>query len=242
MSWQTQLSDKLTALSQAEFNYIESNDIRQSSKVDLGCSGIYMEATIIFFEIKNFEAMLKENGRRKMAQVYTMYHEVLTCIAEQNGAFVNCFSPDAFIIVIPGKEDDIPNAIKLALKIASALTTNYKKQFELIAGLEFAIGMDHGHVMGTKNMNETHVEGLTWFSSCIYKARRICRLCARPYHVGISSLLYHNLTEELLIKKRTILGITKKVEIWNKVSYQHENIKKHLYQTNHKLSLDEEGQ
>ena len=40
--------------------------------------------------------------------------------------------------------------------------------------------------------------------------------------------------------ERRILGIRKKVEIWTKVSYQYENVKKHLYQTNHKISFDEE--
>lgn len=242
MGWQEQLSEKLTALSQAEFNYIESGDVGRSSEIDFGCSGIYMEATVFYFEIKNFEHLLKENGRRKLAQAYTMYHTLLSNIAGRTGGFVNCFSPGVLLVVYPGKEENFSHVVKCALKMAYAISHIFKTQFEFIPGLEFAIGMDHGHIMGTKNISDNSYECLTWFGSCIFKAKRICSQCARPYHVGISSILYHNLTEDLITKKKSILGITKKVDIWTKVTYQHENVKKHLYQTNHKLSLDEEGQ
>ena len=72
MSWKDTLGEKLTAYSKSEFEYIETKDVSDASKISLGCSGIYMEATIIYFEIKNFHYILKENGRRKIAQTYTM--------------------------------------------------------------------------------------------------------------------------------------------------------------------------
>ena len=87
------LSEKLSALANAEFDYIETKDVNEASKINLDCSGIYMEATIIYFEIKNIAYVLKENGRRKMAQTYTMYKEVLDAVAQQDNAFVNCFAP-----------------------------------------------------------------------------------------------------------------------------------------------------
>ena len=95
------LTKKLSTLSQAEFSYIETSDIHKAAELDLNCTGIYIEATVIYFEIKNLPFMIKENGRRKVAQVYTMYREVLSAIAEQSGAFVNCFSPEAFLIIYP---------------------------------------------------------------------------------------------------------------------------------------------
>lgn len=239
MSWNDLLKEKLTALSKAEFHYIETHDLGRITEVDLDCSGIYMEATVLYFEIKNFAFLLKENGRRKIAQAYTMYQQVLMAIAEQTGGFVNCFSPEAFLIIYPCKEEESDNPVKAAMKIAHALTNDFKDQFTVIPGLEFAMGLDHGHLMGTKNLSDNKIEHITWFGSSIYKAKRICSQCARPYHVGISSIIYHNLSESLLSKKKSILGITKKVDIWNRVSYQHENVKKHLYQTNNKLSLDE---
>lgn len=240
MSWQEELTTKVSTLSKAEFDYIETKDINRASDIDLNCSGVYMEATIIYFEIKNLTYLLKEQGRRKVAQVYTMYREVLAAIAERNGGFVNCFSPNAFLIVFPGKEDNYPIAIKTAMKVAHALSEDYKADFAHITGLEFAMGMDHGHIMGTKNLSDIGMEHLTWFGTCIYKAIRICKECSRPFYIGVSGTIYHSLGEDLRITYKRILGIKKSIDVWTKVTYQYENVKKHLYQTNFKLPIDSE--
>ncbi len=240
MSWKVELTEKINALSKAEFDYIETKDISRISELDFGCTGIYMEATVIYFEIKNSLAVLKDQGRRKMAQVYTMYNNVLTSIAEKDGGFVNCYAPNALLVVFPGKEEDHTKAVKCAMKIAYALSDLLKDSFAHIPGLEFAMGMDHGHIMGTKNLSDVNMENLTWFGACIYKAQRICKECSRPFYIGVSGTIYHSLGEDMRITYRRILGIKKSVEIWTKVSYQHENVKKHLYQTNQKLSLDDE--
>ena len=233
------MSEKLSALANAEFDYIETKDINEASKIDLGCSGIYMEATIIYFEIKNIAYVLKENGRRKMAQTYTMYKEVLDAIAKQDNAFVNCFGPNAFLVVYPGRDESFEPAVKGALKTVHALSEDFKQQFSSIVGLEFAMGMDHGHIMGSKNLSDNGLESITWFGSCIYKAQRIAKECSRPFYVGISGSIYHSLSEDMRIAPRRILGVKKNVEMWTKVTYQYENVKKHLYQTNHKIPLEE---
>lgn len=239
MSWKETLGEKLSTYANEEFTYTETKDIKDASKIDLGCMGIYMEATIIYFEIKNLPYILKENGRRKIAQTYTMFKEVLSAIVEQDGAFINCFAPNAFLIVYPGREDVLPQAVKAALKITHALTEDFKHQFSGIAGLEFSMGIDHGHIMGTKNLSDNGYENITWFGTTIYKAIRIAKDCSRPFYVGLSSSVYHNLGDDMRIAKRRILGISKTVEMWTKVTYQYENVKKHLYQTNHKIPLDE---
>lgn len=240
MSWIESLSQKLSDLSEADFEYIETNDINDASKLDLGCSGIYKEATIIYFEIKNLHYLLKEYGRRKVAQAYTMFHETLSSISEQVGGFVNCFSSSGILVVFPGHEESLSKAVKTALRISHALSEEYKSKFSGMSGLEFSMGIDHGHIMGTKNPSDNQENHLTWFGSCILKAKRISEECARPYYIGISSTVYHNLDESLRITTRRILGIKKNVEMWSKITYSYENVKKHLYQTNHKISLEEE--
>ena len=238
--WEKELSDKLSQYSEAEFNYIDTKDIKNAANIDYGCSGVYMEATIVYFEIKNLPYILKEHGRRKAAKAYTMLHTVITSIAEKTGAFVNCLAPNAILVVYPGKEDVNAAAIKGAMRIAYALNDAFKHQFKEIPGMEFAMGIDHGHIMGTKDLSDNDYDHISWFGTCIYKAMRICKECARPFYIGVSGSIYHNLDENLRIAERRILGIKKKVEIWTRVSYQYDNVKKHLFQTNHKISFDEE--
>jgi class 3 adenylate cyclase len=238
--WEKELGEMLTKYSEDEFNYIDTKDITRAEDIDYGCSGVYMEGTVIYFEMKNLQYILKELGRRKAAQAYTMLHAVISSLAQRHGAFVNCYAPNAFLIVTPGKEDSNKTAVKTALKLAYALSESFKHQFSEITGLGFSMGLDHGHIMGTKNLSDNGYNHMAWFGSCIYKAMRISKECDRPFYVGISGSIYHNLDEDLRIAERRILGIKKKVEIWTKVTYQYENVKKHLYQTNHKISLDEE--
>ena len=238
--WEKELSNKLSKYAEEEFNYVDTRDITKANEIDYECSGVYMEATIIYFEIKNLSYILKESGRRKAAKAYTMLHTVIKSIADHSGAFVNCFAPNAFLIVYPGKEEVHKDAINGAMRISYAFSEAFKHQFKEIPGLEFSMGIDHGHIMGTKNVSDNGYDHITWFGSCIYKAMRICKECARPFYVGISGSIYHNLDESLRISERRILGIKKKVEIWTRVSYQYDNVKKHLYQTNHKISFDEE--
>ena len=240
MSWTETLSNKLSTYAKAEFDYVETKDIKEAANVGLGCSGIYMEATIIYFEIKNLAYIVKENGRRKSAQTFTMVSEVLTAIAGQVGAFVNTYSPNTFLVVLPGRDESVPEAVKCALKITHALSEDFKQQFAGILGFEFSMGLDHGHIMGTKTISDNGIESISWFGSCIYKAKRIAEESSRPFYVGISSAIYHSLDESLRIAQRRILGIKKNVEMWNKSTYQYDNVKKHLYQTNHKFSLEEE--
>ena len=47
------MGERLTAYSETEFDYKETRDVNEASNIDLGASGIYMEATIIYLEIKN---------------------------------------------------------------------------------------------------------------------------------------------------------------------------------------------
>ena len=239
MSWTETLSQKLSSYAAAEFDYKETRDVNEASSIDLGVSGLYMEATIIYLEIKNVPYIIKEHGRRAMAKAYTMVSTVLNAVAQDTGAFVNNYSPNAFLIVYPNKDNNIEEGVKGAMKITYALSEAYKSQFSFIHGFEFAIGMDHGHIMGTKNLTDNGQEQLSWFGSCIYKAMRICKECARPFYIGVSGSIYHSLGDNMRTTQRRILGIKKNVDIWTKVTYQYENVKKHLYQTNHKISLDE---
>lgn len=239
MSLKESLGEKLKQLAEADFNYIETKDVRTATQLDYGASGLYMEATIVYFEVKNLPYVLKEHGRRKAAQAYTLFHEALVGMTQGENTFVNCYSPSSFLIVFPGREETIKAAVVFAMKVAQALSEDFKYQFSAIPGLEFAMGLDHGHIMGTKNLSDGGLDDMTWFGACINKAIRICKECSRPFYVGVSGSIYHSLDDDMRIAQRRILGIKKNVEIWSKVSYQYENVKKHLYQTNHKISLDE---
>ena len=208
--WIQSLNEKFTSYSKAEFDYIESTDINQAKKIDLGASGIYMEASVIDFEIKNLNFIIKEFGRRDAALVYTKCNEIISAIAERTGGFVNDFSPNSILIIYPGKEEAMTNSIKGAMKVVSALCETFKPHFSSITGFEFGMGIDHGHIMGIKTLSDGNFEKITWFGSCIYKAIRICKESSRPFYISISGCIYRNLGNDMKTATRRILGIKKK--------------------------------
>ena len=234
------ITEKFGSLSEEDFKYIEANDINRASQVGNNITGIYMEASVVYLGIKSISAVVKENGRRRTALAYAMIHDVAETIAKKNKGFLNCYSPESFLIVFPGKDAANNAAVKASLQIAGALYNTFREQLSSVANLEFAMGIDHGHIMGTRNSSDNGNGHLTWFGSTISKAKRISFECARPYHVGLSSIVFRNINDELKTTQRRIIGIKKTVEMWTKVSYTYDNEKKHLYQTNHKIDLEEE--
>ena len=85
---------------------------------------------------------------------------------------------------------------------------------------------------------ETHET--SYAVDAINKAKAISHECNRPFYVGLSGTVYNHLDEEHRTMTKRILGFKKQVEIWSTVSYQFENIKKHLYQTNILIPFEEE--
>ena len=99
--------------------------------------------------------------------------------------------------------------------------------------------IDIGNVLGTKVKSDFDYSEVIWFGKAINKAMTICHECNRPYFVGVSGTIYNHLDENLKVTTKRIIGIKKQVELWNRLSYQFENEKKHLYQTNFHKTFEE---
>ena len=148
MSWTETLSQKLSSYAAAEFDYKETRDVNEASSIDLGVSGLYMEATIIYLEIKNVPYILKEHGRRAMAKAYTMVSTVLNAVAQDTGAFVNNYSPNAFLIVYPNKDNNIEEGFTLT-----------KEEKRILKNVPFAY---RGHVFKDQGLKK-FFESTNWY-------------------------------------------------------------------------------
>lgn len=233
------ITEKASALSSAEFSYTVTSNFEGAKDLDLDCSGIVMDATHIFVQIKNQSFLLK-TGKRLAARVYKFYYHALDEICKQTKGFLNCYSPEGFLMIYPKEQHEVADVVDIAIKTADLISTGLKDIIEQHGHINFAIGVDKGNILGTK----THADGgndhISWFGTSINKAIAISHECAKPYYVGVSGTVYQHLDEEHRVATKRILGIKKHVEIWTSVSYQFENVKKHLYQTNFHKSFDEE--
>ena len=241
MSFTQQIQEKSTALSEAEFDYTNTNDLSATSTLNDDCNAIVMEATVIYLEIKNIEILLK-TGKRLAARVYKLYYNALKRVCQETGGLLNCYSSHGFLMIYPKDKYDMSYVVDVAIKTADLISMGLKDSIEKHAHNNFAMGVDNGNILGTKTFNELNNSQMAWFGRTIEKAITISRLCQRPFFVGVSGTVYHHLDDSMKKTTKRILGIKKEVDVWTRVSYQFENIKKHLYQTNFHRSFEEDQQ
>lgn len=233
--WNNMLKDKIlakvTELSNAEFNYSFENDTDKVKDLDYDCSGIVMDATVLYFEIKNIPSMLK-TGKRLASRVYKMYHHSLEEVAKATNCIFNCYTPESFLLIYPKEDHAVEYAVDVATMTADLFSNQLREILEQHTHINFAIGIDKGNIMGTKVVSDNGNDHVVWFGTTIDKAKAICHECNRPFFVGTSGTVFHHLDEDHRITTKRIMGFKKQVDIWTSVTYQFENVKKHLYQTN----------
>lgn len=240
MSLTQEILEKTTALSDVEFEYTTTSDFSLTQSLNDDCNAIVMEATVIYLEIKNIDVLLK-TGKRLAARIYKFYYNALKRICQETGGHLNCYSPHGFLMIYPKSEYDMSYVVDVAMKTADLISVGVREPFEKHSHCNFAIGVDNGNVLGTKTFTENGENHIAWFGHTIEKAIVISHLCQRPFFVGISGTVFHHLDDSLKKTTKRILGIKKEVDIWTRVSYEFENVKKHLYQTNFHRSFEEGG-
>ena len=241
MSFTQQLKEKSAALSEVKFDYTTTSDFNVTSNLNDDCNAIVMEATVIYLEIKNIEVLLK-TGKRLAARVYKLYYNALKRVCQETGGHLNCYSSHGFLMIYPKDKYDMTYVVDVAMKTADLISIGLKDSIEKHSHNNFAMGVDNGNILGTKTTNEIGNSQIAWFGRTIEKAITISHLCQRPFFVGISGTVFHHLDDSIKKTTKRILGIKKEVDMWTRVSYQFENIKKHMYQTNFHRTFEEEAQ
>lgn len=229
---------QVAALGREKFAYTNSQSISDVTLLDTNTNALLMEGPVLFVTVRNMSYVLREYGKRTALRIYKMCHAAIKALSCNNGAFVHCESSNAFLIVFPDGKESVVVAMKTALRLNKLLNETLKDEFDKNAPVNISIGADYGHILGAKVLSDNETEQMVWTGACIEKAKAICNECEKPYFVGISRLVYNELDDSLKVFTKHILGIPKKVEIWSRISYQFENKKKHLYQTNYRLDLE----
>ena len=231
MSIQQDLLPKITQLSDGDFRYSKTSDFDYVNTLDTDCSAIVLEATVCYLEMKNTEMLLK-TGKRLAARIYKIYYHTLQEVAKQSGAFLSCYAPNSFLLIYLKDQYGVSHVVDTALKTTHLISDTLKELIEKHGHINFSMGIDVGTILGTLAVDGNNHQHLVWFGKTIEKAKTICHECLRPFYVGISGTVFHHLDDDLKTTTKRILGFKKQVEIWNRASYQFENTKKHLYQTN----------
>ena len=233
------ITEKTKQLAEVEFDYTSTSDLNSLESLNLDCTGIVFEATVIYLEITNINFMLK-TGKRLAARVYKYYYHALREICETTGGQLNCYSPKGFLLIYPKEKFDENYVVDIAIKTANLFNVGLREMVEKHTHVNFGIGVDHGNILGTKTIDENGYTHIAWFGNTIEKAITLSQLSQRPFYVSVSRSVYHHLDDSLKTTTKHILGIKKEVNLWTRMSYLFDNVKKHLYQTNAQRSFNDE--
>lgn len=238
MSLTQTILEKTNALAEVDFNYTTSSNLSLIDTLDNDCTGLVLESTVIYFEIKNLPTLLK-TGKRLAARVYKIYYHALKEVCRETEGFLNCASQNSFLLIYPKEQHHVSDVVEVAMKIANLFSVQLRESIEKVAGINFAMGIDIGNILCTKVKSDFDYSEVIWFGKTINKAATICHECNRPYFVGVSGTIFNHLDEKLKTTTKRIIGIKKQVELWSRLTYQFENEKKHLYQTNFHKTFEE---
>lgn len=215
-----------------EFAITETSNLSEVNNLNNEMSAIVSSATVLYINLKNMPYIIKNDGKRAASKTYKIFHEVLEIFAKETNAYLIDHNSSSILMVYPSSIKEIDTHIENAFKLSYVLGKELVKNITQFGSLNFSIGIDHGRILGTKCNN-----GILWYGTCIDKAAAISELCLKPSYLGISGLIYSEISENLKTITRHILGIPKKEPAWVKGSYQFENERKHYYSSNHTIEV-----
>lgn len=231
---------KIPTLAEEEFAFTNTSNFDTIANLGNECNGIVMEATVVYFRIKNIPLLLK-TGKRLATRFYKIYYHILNMVCQETGGYLNCYSPDSFLLIYPKEIHGVSEVVDTAIKTAELISVSLRETIEKIGHINFAMGIDKGNILGTRVFNGSNYNQTIWFGNTIHKAQTICGECNRPFFVGVSGSVFHHLDEDMKVTTKRIIGFKKQVELWNRVSYEFENVKHHFYQTNFLKKFEEDA-
>ena len=115
------------------------------------------------------------------------------------------------------------------------INTKLKKYSEV----NFGIGVDHGEILCTKvGVGGTHNRDLFWIGNPVNKSTVIGNECKSPYHIGISSYVYNNLTDEVkFCPQKDMWGNVTNVNMWTQAWFTYNGGSESYYYTSYHWSL-----
>lgn len=211
-----------------DFSFLETKDIQSEAISQEKLEAIVISSNVLFVHVKQLMNITENQGKRFAAKIFKLYRQVIQVYAEQTNAIFEIYDPNSFLIIYPGQKEEARIAVKHAMHLTHILTETLKAYAEHFNQMDFAIGIDHGRILGT---NEGRI---IWQGMCIEKAKKISEMCLKPYRIGISRMVYSILEENDKVITKHILGmIPQKEEIWLRNSYDFANAHRHFYVTKH---------
>ncbi len=201
-------------------------------------TGLRFEATVLYIDMRGSTKVLNKHNRSSVAKIHKAYFYIIVKIAKSLGGEVRSFNGDGMLVFFQGTTKiTLSNAIKAAMKIKYLLTQDeeIKKLFSKYSNIDFGIGIDDGKILCTKvGLSGFNNRDLVWIGNPVNKSVKIGDNLKSPYHIGISSHVYNNLTDDVKYhEKENYLGEKEKVNMWENNTFTYNDKEETYYYTSY---------
>lgn len=218
-----------------DISYVPKID---DTKLTFGNTGLKFEATTLFIDMRGSTETLNKHNKTTVAKIHMSYFHTIVKIANANNGHVRSFNGDSSLIFFQGTtKASLSNAVLTAMKIKymlsdseNGINTLLKKYSEI----NFGIGIDDGNVLCTKvGVGGEHNRDLFWIGNCVNKSTVIGNECKSPNHIGISSYVYGNLTDDAKYYiRKDHWGRDERIDMWTRAWFIYNGNCEDYYYTN----------
>ncbi|MEW8359704.1 MAG: adenylate/guanylate cyclase domain-containing protein [Candidatus Thiodiazotropha sp.] len=207
------------------------------SRLTFGNKGLRFEATALFIDMRGSTEILNKHNRTTVSKLHMAYFHTIVRIAKNRYGEVRSFNGDGMLVFFEGtSKQSLNNAVRAAMEMTYMLTqSKVKDSLSKYSEINFGIGLDDGHILCTKvGIAGTNNRDLIWIGNAVNKSVKIGDKLYSPYHIGISSYVYSNLSDENKYHTtKDSWGNENTVNMWKQGTFEYNGNNETYYFTNY---------
>jgi class 3 adenylate cyclase len=202
-----------------------------NSKLTYGNTGLQFEGTVLYVDMRGSTAILTKHNRPIVAKIHMAYFHAILKVAQLLNGEIRSFNGDSVLVFFHGNnKNTLNNAVYAAMQMTYIISSDdgINTHLAKYSPVNFGIGIDFGHILCTKiGLSRTpNNQDLIWIGHAVNKSTVISDKCTSPYHVGVASIVYDNLNDNMkYTTKKNAWGYEEKISMWTQgyITYNGQN-------------------
>jgi class 3 adenylate cyclase len=247
MGLKQDITDKVKEIIDENFTTEEVSYIPEisNSKLTFANTGLLFEATVLYIDMRDSTKILNKHNKPTIAKIHKAYLHTTVKIATSLGGEVRSFNGDSVLAFFQGTtKNTLSNAVQAAMQIRFMIASPESGINNLLtqySAVDFGIGLDDGKILCTKVGvgGDNNTKDLIWIGNPINRSVVISDQCKAAEYIGISSLVYNNLNDNVKYGiKKNYLGHDEKVDMWKPYSMMYNGELQTFYKTSWLWSIN----
>ncbi|MBL7979866.1 MAG: hypothetical protein JNN12_16130 [Bacteroidetes Order II. Incertae sedis bacterium] len=216
----------------------------ENSKLIYGNKGLQFKGTVLYVDMRGSTTILSKHNRPVVAKIHMSYFHAILKIAEIYDGEVRSFNGDSVLVFFEGNSKLTLNfAVMAAMTMTYIISSNegINNELQKYSTVDFGIGIDFGHILCTKIglVKKPNNKDLIWIGHAVNKSTVISDSRKSPFHVGISSVVYSNLNDNVKYHtQKNYWGQEEKINMWTKGYITYDGKQEEYYYTNYYFTVD----